>query len=197
MAIPLEFQNLDTPMGKKISGSVGLKNDSLNYLQAPNGMGKTSLFNLLAENKIQYFPNKILSYCHQDRLSTLTVMKVSDLIDILADFDISLDAYPEILGPLGSGFYNKQIDQLSGGENQLLKLAIAFGKSADIYLLDEPFQYLDDKNCQNLQKVLEKILSQKKYIFLTHHYKELLSSFPLNEYALSLNSAEQLEIKDV
>ena len=48
----------------------------------------------------------------------------------------------------------KTINDLSGGENQLLKLLIALSFEADSYVLDEPSSFLDKLKVQKLKNVL-------------------------------------------
>jgi ATP-binding cassette subfamily E protein 1 len=75
----------------------------------------------------------------------------------------------------GSGFFNaeiahpltlkylmeKQVDTLSGGELQRVAIAECLGKSAEIYLIDEPSAYLDSSQrmvaAKTIRRVIEKV----------------------------------------
>ncbi|HEU4741953.1 MAG TPA: ABC-F family ATP-binding cassette domain-containing protein [Meiothermus sp.] len=51
---------------------------------------------------------------------------------------------------------NRPVDSFSGGERRLLKLASAFVQRYDLYLLDEPTNYLDHSASERLVRTLQK-----------------------------------------
>ena len=67
----------------------------------------------------------------------------------------------EIEGALSMNkLYNKDVDRLSGGELQRVALAATLGKSADIYLLDEPSAYLDSNQRMEAAKVIRRVVEK-------------------------------------
>ncbi|MDY7082212.1 MAG: ATP-binding cassette domain-containing protein, partial [Halobacteria archaeon] len=52
--------------------------------------------------------------------------------------------------------YDKQGDELSGGELQRVSLAASLGRDADVYLIDEPSAYLDAETRVNLARNLRR-----------------------------------------
>lgn len=75
------------------------------------------------------------------------------------------------------------LSQLSGGEAQGLKLALALCKDADFYFLDEPSQHLDKRKKEILFERLEKLRASGKSIVVVEHQKE---NIPIGWKALQL-----------
>ncbi len=72
---------------------------------------------------------------------------------------------------------DRTLSQLSGGEGQALKIALALAKEANIFLLDEPSQYLDSLKKHLLLQLLLKIAAEGKSLLVVEHDVEWL---PLN-----------------
>lgn len=69
-------------------------------------------------------------------------------------------------------FCNKEsrfISQLSGGEKQMLKLILGLSPDRELYLLDEPSQFLDKAGKEKLAEVLAKLLSEGKSLLVVEH----------------------------
>ncbi len=65
----------------------------------------------------------------------------------------------EVFHPLNiQHMMNKNIGDLSGGEMQRLAIAIALGRDADLYLLDEPSAYLDSNQRMIAAKVIRRVM---------------------------------------
>ncbi|MCT4640739.1 MAG: ABC transporter ATP-binding protein [Bacteriovoracaceae bacterium] len=164
---------------KNIHLDFELKNGLLNYLKGPNGVGKSSLLNLLVANLL----DNNYSYCQQSRFSTLNNLRVKDYQKLIARYKkfLDLDLFDKLLKDFSlSEKLSTQINVLSGGENQLLKLATHFSFKKDIYILDEPFQYLDDEHVKKV-KTLLKDLIENEIVLIVEHQKYLLESFEKND----------------
>ena len=57
---------------------------------------------------------------------------------------------------------------LSGGEKQRLKLARVLLRHTSVYLLDEPFEYLDAQMAQRIALKIERILVTKTLLIVSH-----------------------------
>lgn len=66
-------------------------------------------------------------------------------------------------------FADRQIGQLSGGQQQKLFLARAFVQNPDVYLLDEPFAGVDLTTEKAIMALLKKEKEKGKSIFVVHH----------------------------
>ena len=60
----------------------------------------------------------------------------------------------------------RSVDSFSGGERRLLKLASAFVQNYDLYLLDEPTNYLDHRASERLVKALK--ASRQTLVLVSH-----------------------------
>jgi len=65
---------------------------------------------------------------------------------------------------------DQQVANLSGGELQRVAIALALGKPADIYLIDEPSAYLDSEQRMATAKLIKRfIMPSKKTAFIVEH----------------------------
>jgi ATP-binding cassette subfamily E protein 1 len=65
----------------------------------------------------------------------------------------------EIAGPLElDPIMEKEVNSLSGGEQQRVSIALCLGREADIYLLDEPSAYLDSNQRMQAAKALRRAM---------------------------------------
>ena len=66
-------------------------------------------------------------------------------------------------------FKNRQISQLSGGQQQRIFLARALVQNASIYLMDEPFQGVDDTTEKAIINILKELRKAGKTLVVVHH----------------------------
>jgi len=64
---------------------------------------------------------------------------------------------------------NHDIDQISGGELQRVAIAATVLKKADIYIFDEPTNYLDIKQRFKIAKFIRSLLNEKTSIIVIEH----------------------------
>lgn len=65
---------------------------------------------------------------------------------------------------------DQEVQNLSGGELQRVAMALALGKPADLYLIDEPSAYLDSEQRIVAAKVIKRfIMHSKKTAFVVEH----------------------------
>ena len=64
---------------------------------------------------------------------------------------------------------NRQISQLSGGQQQHVFLARALVQDARVYLMDEPFQGVDAKTERAIIEVLQSLRAQGNTVVAVHH----------------------------
>lgn len=66
-------------------------------------------------------------------------------------------------------FANRQIGELSGGEQQRVFMARALAQKADCYFLDEPFVGIDVTSESIIVNILRELRNAGKTIFVVHH----------------------------
>src|SRR5699024_606377 len=76
-----------------------------------------------------------------------------------------------------SGFKDRQIGQLSGGQFQRVLIARAMVQDATLIFLDEPFVGIDVHNAAALIANLKDLAAQGKTIFIVHHDLSKVKSY--------------------
>ena len=152
-----------------------------------NGIGKSTLLHHLAAkirlNERVVVEQKTSEYFYDRQLKTLKTFFLESQLD---------QFHSEIFLRLWNDFglhlkEDRWLSELSGGEAQVLKLCLSLSKDTELYLLDEPSQFLDQDKRVILKKVLENFLTLKKSLLIIEHQRDWLPS----EWKV-----EQLEIKD-
>ena len=87
----------------------------------------------------------------------------------------SLDALIDHFG--AETFIDKPVRCLSSGELQLMLIMNCFLTEKELLLLDEPFQFLDDRQKQNLSRYLQSHLHAETTLILITHYADDLAEW--------------------
>lgn len=142
-----------------------------------NGLGKTTLLHRF--------------YCEHSTESTLVEQGLMDLF-----YDRNLAQIKKIFlstssGEIDESFFencwekfglskkeNRYQSSLSGGEGQALKICLGLARISQMYLLDEPSQYLDDDMKNVLNNCIMDLLGRNKTVLIIEHdYK--WADFPI------------------
>ncbi|CAB4271989.1 unnamed protein product [Prunus armeniaca] len=139
-----------------------------------NGTGKTTFIKMLANrfkhNSNVEIPKLHVSYKAQKiRLPALTV---GDCLHMkIRDSCTHPQFVTDVMKPLQiEELKDREVTNLSGGEQQRVALCLCLGQPADIYLIDEPSAYLDSEQRIVAAKVIKRfILHAKKTAFVVEH----------------------------
>lgn len=71
---------------------------------------------------------------------------------------------------------DRQLDMLSGGEQQRLMIAAVAGREADVYIFDEPSSFLDTKQRLAASDVIRAICTEDKYVLVVEHDLTILDA---------------------
>ncbi len=182
--------------------SVNLYAGQSAVLIGPNGAGKTTLLNLLAGitkpsggcverspkgERAKKEGTLNISYLPQTGgeiswmpLTVLEALKMSrykkrGLLRRFSSHDFSLiDEAGERMEI--TGLYKKQFSQLSAGQRQRVRLAVAFAQEPDILLMDEPSSGLDIPSQERIQKAtLEEMEKGTAVALATHSLEEAVA----------------------
>lgn len=118
-----------------------------------NGIGKTSFVKVLAGEGKTKLDMKIKVAYKPQYLEPSDELVMSYLAQAIANFENQLIA-PLNIKPL----FERQLNQLSGGELQRVSIARCFSEQADVFLLDEPSAYLDVEQRLSMSKIISDIL---------------------------------------
>lgn len=139
----------------------------------PSGSGKTTLFRLLAglekpdAGKIHRGSDKIAFLFQEDRLcEEYSALKNVEMVTGNQEM-----AKEQLLQLLGEEDINKPCSQLSGGMKRRVALARTLAADADILLLDEPYNGLDEENRERVQRCMEKN-TKDRIVFLASHIEQ-------------------------
>lgn len=162
------------PEETKERGSFKLKIESGSFKQneiivlvGQNGCGKTSFIKNISKSGLCKFistkPQKIIP---KSRGSVREVLNSK-----LGNSYLHSQFRSDVFGPLKiEELLDLQIDQLSGGELQRVAIVLCLGKSADLYLLDEPSAYLDVEQRIIVSKIIKRfIMHSHKCCFIVEH----------------------------
>lgn len=192
----LNFEAIPFINNKVLSGSLSLESDqSCLLIYGNNGVGKSSLFQFLKLNQHQYFKTTQCRFVDQARLRPLNDLS---FVQLKQQFSSK--------SPLDQNFYlkweeliedfkTKPIKNLSGGQNQLIKLLFALHLGGDTFLMDEPFQSLDYENIAKVKGVLTDLKQLSRKVILIEHHRQLVGDLSDKTYEMVAKS-EQVELRE-
>ena len=174
------------------------KDSQITVLLAENGSGKTSFVNLLAgllkpdevngkryDEKTNPVPTYGVSVKPQKIIPKFTGT-VRELYHskILSQYTNPLFV-SDVIKPLGiQKLMDEKVLTLSGGQLQVVSIALCLGHPADIFLIDEPSVWLDSEQRLNAAQVIKRfIMHSRKSAFVVEH--DILMSLYMADQVLT------------
>ncbi len=156
---------------------LSLKNECLHFLIGPNGSGKSTLLKYLS-NAFEFKNPFRISYLspsmdYDQKLSVIELLEIYSLKkeQLLPIFNLE-------------DFLSKKLYEMSSGELQRLRIAIHMSIDKDLYLFDEPTNYLDWYHADTFLKALQNF--KKTYLIACHDF----------HWMIRANSAKVILIHD-
>ena len=181
---------------KKFKSKMVLSNIALDInksgiyvISGKNGCGKSTLLKLLSgiiyksdgylaiDGVVSYLPDKFM----MPRL-----MKVSAYLKlVIEDKSLVNELMSKFLIP------NKKISELSKGNLQKLGLLQVLTKNADIFILDEPLDGLDDFAKKLVKDIISDLIKKDKIIIMSLHTKSLFKDMDTFTYEIKEGSINE------
>lgn len=162
-----------------------LHKNKINLIKGVNGIGKSTLAHVIKE---QYFND--LTLIEQVPLQHFYNRTLRDLKDIFIAarphyFDsVALKRLWELFDL--ERISHHYLQNLSGGENQSLKLALGLSVKNKIIIIDEPSQYLDVHRRNNLARYLKELMKDH-FVIVIEHESSWLTELDKNTVELYLD----------
>lgn len=160
-------------------------------LIGPNGVGKTTLLDLLCGLRK---PSGGAVYWNQKKMSPRRLLQQAYLVMQDSDYQLFTDSVEQelslgqqqdeqrrreneaLLKALGlAELKNRHPATLSGGQKQRLCIAVAQFKQAPVICFDEPTSGLDYRSMRRVADYIRRLAGQQKIIFLTSHDYEFIA----------------------
>jgi len=137
----------------------------------PNGIGKTTFVKELVEYYGETARNQLQVSYKPQYISSTYEGTVQELLTSVVDDYASSIFNDEVIKPLSiNRLLERKITELSGGELQRVAITACLGKSAQVYLLDEPSAFLDVEERLNVAKAIRHLVdSREAYGYVVEH----------------------------
>lgn len=172
----ISFSNEFEVNGLGVFCDVFLEEGKTYQLIGENGVGKSSFIHYLKLNMDMYFEGIVVRFIDQQRLTPLNRISLSELLKTLDPQHSTKIEFPSEFKNKISKFKDIPINDLSGGQNQLVKIFLALHLGGDLFILDEPFQFLDKENSILFKKILMELKGLGRTILIVEHKDEIISS---------------------
>lgn len=163
---------------------LNIPSKGLFLIEGDNGSGKSTLIRCILNIHTSYSGDILLdgipisSFSRREiasRIAYLPQLYRSDAVIPVRDY-IFQGAYStvksrhkQLIRELNlEGWLNMNFSDLSGGEQQLVRIARVLGSSADYYFLDEPDSFLSRKNRNLFLRVVHEIGKQASVVMVSH-----------------------------
>lgn len=159
--------------GYFISVDIPIEKGKITQLVGPNGIGKSTIIQYLKSHQSLFLANEHCYFLDQGRLSPLNQVCFKDLKKILLHMrfeELSLFLKFE---KLLENYSHIPLNDLSGGQNQMVKIALSLYLSGTIFIYDEPFQFLDKENHLQFLNVLNELKRLQKGVLIIEHQVNL------------------------
>jgi iron complex transport system ATP-binding protein len=194
--------------------STSIEHGSVTAILGPNGVGKTTLLYLILgvlqpqSGEIMLDDRRVVDYPRQElsriiglvpqlesipfpyRVLDYTAMGRAPYLGLLgaprqADYAMVM----QILEMLGiDRLSERNVQALSGGEAQLIRIARALAQEPDILLLDEPTAHLDLANKDHMLQVLCRLADRDMTVLFTTHDPD--AAFSIASHAVLMRNGQ-------
>lgn len=160
---------LRTPSGELLQNfSYQLSKAQIMCVLGPNGCGKSTFLKHIFTHSKKQAPKLKVSYLPQTHSKDFFVPHT---LQEIATLGLSSGQLTELFAPyLPQSMAQRLWNVASGGERQRALLLQVLSASADVYLLDEPFNHLDARSVEDFSELINVMTQQhgKSFVVATH-----------------------------
>lgn len=190
MKLEVKFNDRYRVNDKPVSCSLHLEPGELTILIGENGIGKSSFIQFLKLAKHEFFGDKKAIFLDQGALRPLNGATLVHLRSTLERYRFEKNPLIKKYASIFSSIQDKEVRNLSGGENQLAKIYLTLFLSGDVFVLDEPVQFLDAANVEVLKEILKDLKLQGKALLVIEHRADLIAQLIDNKYTVLESMSE-------
>jgi|GEM_PF-3719783 len=164
-------------------------------LKGDNGVGKSSIIKLmkLHANSLE------ASFFDQFALKSLSKINCTEAFELVRKHVNNFDnkTFKELIKTFQfEEHLQKEINLLSGGENQIFKFILCLSLNSSLYVFDEPFNHLSEDNFEKFKKIINKKL-EKKTVLLIDHDQKRLNSICQRHWSVSRLQKSKITIEEM
>lgn len=186
----IEFNNRFKIQDLDVACKIDLRPGKMTLLVGENGIGKSSFIRFLKLHQSEFFKGMTVNFMDQFPLSPINQISYFELKRQISECrQEDLHFFTE-LEMLSKEYHTKPINDLSGGQNQMIKLLLTCLRGGDIFIFDEPFQYLDKQNSQKLKEVLQSLKELGKTVLVVEHHHDKIKDIIDETFTISQESNE-------
>lgn len=175
--ITIKLEQEELIPNRYYSGTLNFNQGSLTKICGDNGVGKSTFFNFCQTNQELLFKSPVC-FLEQKALHALHDYSLEEVENLLARFwsPFFIKNWLRPWKQMMHDFHLKptyKIHQLSGGQNQLLKLMLSSLLDREIYFWDEPFTSLDPQMVEWWSNWIKLQIDNNKTLVVIDHSKRL------------------------
>ncbi len=128
----------------------------------PNAIGKSTFFKVLSgkEKADEGNPNFKVKISYKPQY--IEIKEKGRVYDYIYKSDIDKELFNSMLKKVVEDLFEKNLENLSGGEMQRLAIIMALAKNTDVCLLDEPSAFLDIEQRLKLAELIKRVTENKE-----------------------------------
>jgi ABC-type Mn2+/Zn2+ transport system ATPase subunit len=178
-----------------VAGDIYMAPGKISIILGENGVGKSSFFQYLKLNQKEIFLKEKCNFSDQMRINPVNEINFDNILTNLKNYKHDSIAFFEEHVSVLNEFRARPLKNLSGGQNQIVKIFLSAYLGGDLFFFDEPLQYLDEKNRDLFKVYLRSLKQAGKAICLIEHHSNLLEELIDHKFKL-VSCPEKVELRE-